>query len=475
MRGAGFTVRGFGFGGAAGPARGATVSRSVDATPSVGIPVAPPTGVPPVVGRAPASETMDRERRPGLTPFSLFLTLLVAYVLYKVQLVLILVLMSVLLATIIERPVHLLERRHVPRGLGILITYIAIIAGLALFSASLAPQIGEQAGNFREQAPDQLRLLRDEWRESGNPLLNGAGANLVNQGIGIISDPTPNVDVNQEAAIGVATSVGGGIVSTLTVFVIAFYYLMEKAWLRRLVLLEIAPASRDRVNRVWDNVEAKVGDWLRGQLLLSLTVGLLATVGYAVLQVPFWPVLGLWAGLTEVIPIAGPWIGGIPAVVLALTKSWNLGLLVIGFIVIIQLLENTVLVPRIMRGAVGLTPMTVFVAILAGTSFLNLAGALLAIPVAAAVQVVLTDYLATRRQAQRGIDTTPPGWRWMRGPLLPVPLHPTPVDPSELAPHRPVVPPETPPPASDAPPAAPAVGWTSDLLARATKRTRGED
>jgi len=473
-------VRGFGFGGDA-PERPDPVSTgqpvSADAAAAV-----MPLGQAPLGPQSPqrpsAPEPARRDQRPGLTPFTLFLTLLVAYVLYKVQLVLILMLLSVLLATIIERPLHLLERRHVPRGLGILAIYVALIAGLTFFFISLAPTIGDQAANFREEAPERLESLRATWQDSPNPLLNGVGEDLLRQGIRFIDDPSPEVSVPQDAAIGVATGVGGGIVSTLTVFVITFYYLMEKAWLRRLVLLEIAPSARERVNRVWDNVEAKVGDWLRGQLLLCLTVGLLATVGYGILQVPFWTVLGLWAGLTEIIPIAGPWIGGIPAVVIALTVSWNTGLLVIGFIVIIQLLENTVLVPRIMRGAVGLTPLTVFVAILAGTQFLNLAGALLAIPVAAAVQVVLTDYLATRRLARQGTDPTPPGWRWMRGPLLPpVPLHPTPVDPAEFAP--PATPaasppsPEAPPAAS--PPAASPTGWTSDLLARATKRTRTED
>ena len=362
-------------------------------------------------------EPLGRERRPGLTPVSLFLTLLVAYVLIKVQLVLVLTLLSIVFATLIEKPVHLLERRHVPRPLGILTTYLTIIAGLTLLFVALAPVISDQADAFRTDAPVQLSELRRSWRGSGNPLLNGPGQDLLGRGIDIIERPgDANVSLPQKTAIGVVTGVGGGIVGALTVLVIAFYYLMEKALLRRLVLMELAPATQPRVERVWNDVEAKVGDWLRGQLTLCLIIGVTATIGYGILQVRFWPILGLWAGLTEIIPIVGPWLGGAPAVVLALSMSWQKALLVAGFIVMLQLLENTVLVPRIMRGAVGLTPLTVFVAILAGTQFLGLAGAVLAIPVAAAVQVFLTDFLGARRALRQTATTDPlPGWRWMRG------------------------------------------------------------
>lgn len=439
-------------------------------TQSIGEPPQPapasggPAQPPPLPVSPRATAGADPQRRPGLTPITLLLTLLIAYVLLKVQIVLVLVLLSVLLATIVERPVHLLERRHVPRGLGILAVYVGLIASLVLFFVLLAPAIGDQADRFRTDAPEQLQQLRDDWRDSANPILSGPGRDLLAQGIRIIERPGDEVSVPQEAAVGVATNVGGAVVGLVTVLIIAFYYLMEKTLLRQLVLVEVAPEARQRVSRIWDNVEAKVGQWLRGQLLLCLTVGLLATVGYGILGVEFWPVLGLWAGITEIVPIVGPWIGGVPAVVIALTQGWNTALLVVGFIVLIQMLENAVLVPRIMRGAVGLTPLTVFLAILTGTQFLGVAGAVLAIPLAAAVQVVLTDYFGARREAQRGAGTSLPAWRWMRGPLAAAPLHPTPVDPAEPDPRPP-----SERPTSSAP--GPAPGWTGDVIARATRRT----
>ncbi len=354
------------------------------------------------------------ERRGGLTPLTLFLVLLLAYVMIQIQVVLIITLLALVFATVIERPVQLLERRHVPRAIGILAIYAAIIGVVALLIVGIAPMVGDQFSTLRDELPGQLEELQAEWRRSNNPVLSGTGADLIGQARQAIRRPP---DPPQEAAVNVLTGLIGGILGTLALLAITFYYLMEKPLLKRLVLDEFTTVNRARVERVWDDVEHKVGGWIRGQLTLCLIIGVLATIGYGILDVRFWPLLGLIAGVTEIIPIIGPWLGGVPAVIVALTDGWQKALFVVGFIIILQFLENTVLVPRVMRGAVGLTPLTVFVAVLAGTTFIGPAGAVLAIPIAALIQVVLTDYLDARRLARRGPRETVAGWRWMRGAL----------------------------------------------------------
>jgi predicted PurR-regulated permease PerM len=432
---------------------------------------------------SPAPPVEVAERRPGLTPVSLFVVLLIAYVVLKVQLVLILTLTAIIFATVIEGPLRRLERRHIPRGAGILIIYASIIGTLVLLGVLIAPAIGDQYNEFREDAPVQLRELQFDWRTSGNRVLSGAGADLLGRVVQVIEAPPAPP---QDTALDVIVGVGGGLVALLAILAMAFYYLMEKALLRRLVLQELRPESRVRVARIWDFAEAKIGGWLRGQLTLCLIIGVTATIGYGIMGIQFWPLLGLWAGITEIIPILGPWIGGVPAVLIALTMGWEKALQVAVFIVLLQFTENTILVPRVMKGAVGLTPLTVFVAILAGTQFYGPLGALLAIPIAALVQVLLTEYLDVRRGTQRGTAIPLPGWRWMRGPLTGnggSEIHP-PVDPAEVRRPAPPAPPAatqpaTPPtaagslstPASptDYTPAGPfgARGWTSELLSRA--------
>ncbi len=349
--------------------------------------------------------------RPGITPVSLLLVLVVAYLLIKVQLVLVLVLLALLFATVIERPVIELEKRRIPRGLSILAVYIAIFGTITLGVMLVSPTIEKEADRFQQEAPAQLTELRNDWLKSRNGLLSGAGADALERAIQEFDDPSAPP---RQLTIGIVAGIGGGVVGTLTVLVMAFYYLMEKQFLRRLVITQVSQSNRDRVARVWDNVEAQVGRWLRGQLTLCMIIGSASLIGYGSMGVRFWPLLGLWAGLTEIVPIVGPWIGGIPAVIIAMTQSWDKALMVGIFVVLLQLTENTVLVPRVMKGAVGLSPLTVFVAILAGTQYLSVAGALLAIPVAAGVQVILSDYLRGRRGPDVA-ETAMPNWRWMRG------------------------------------------------------------
>ena len=375
----------------------------------------PPT---PATDQPPAPPS---ERRPGLTPLSLLIVLVVGYLLIQVQLVLVLVLLSLVFATVIQTPVDALERRHIPRPLAILLVYIALIAGITVLFLVVSPAVREQAMLFRTEAPQSLADLRAAWQGSGNGLLSGPGQQLLGRGIAFIENPSfgGGISVPQGAAVGLLTGIGGGLIGLVTVLIISFYYLMEKAWLRGVALRSTSPETRIRLSTTWDEVEQKVGGWLRGQLTLCVIIGTIATVGYAVMGVSFWPLLGLWAGLTEIIPILGPWLGGIPAVVIALTQGWEKALLVVGFILVLQMLENAVLVPRVMRGAVGLTPLAVFIAILTGTELAGVAGALLAIPVAAAIQVLLSQYTEARREARLAGISALPGWRWMRGSVYP--------------------------------------------------------
>ena len=369
-------------------------------------------------------EHHERPSWRGLTPVSLVVALAVAYLLWQVQDMLILLMFAILFATLIEWPVELLQRQHIPRPISILLIYIAIIAGLTLFFVGVAPVIRDQVALFRDQVPEQVQALRTAWAASGNPLLSGLGQELLSRAVEIVQRPQSEIQVPEGApsvVLGVAASFGGGVIGLLTTLVIAFYYLLEKKWLRQIILEQVKPPNRPRVSQIIESVEAKVGGWMRGQLLLMLTIGLCAAIGYAVLGIRFWPILGIWAGLTELIPIVGPWLGGIPAVIIALTQGWDKALLVVIVIVLLQSLENYILVPRIMRGAVGLSPMTVFLAILAGTQFLGIMGAVLAIPVAAAIQVILTDYFRSRREeylAEMGAEPT--GWQWMRGQRMAV-------------------------------------------------------
>jgi len=353
-------------------------------------------------------------RRQGLTAASLFMVLILFWIVTRIEYVIVLGLFSLLLGTVLEGPVHRLQERHIPRPAAIFLTYVAIIGALVAMVVLIVPPVVHQAESFRDDIPAQLEQLQGDWRRSANPLLSGTGASLIGSVREWIDGSQDPVEVSSDTvqnALPVVTTITGGVVAVVTTLVVTFYYLMEKAFIRKLVISQLSATQQPRVDRIWQDVENKVGAWMRGQLFLCLIIGSIATISYGVLGITFWPLLGLWAGVTEIIPIVGPWLGGVPAVIVALTMGWDKAVMVAIVIVSMQTLENWFLVPRVMRGAVGLSPLTVFVAILAGTQFMGVTGAVLAIPIAAAVQVILTDYFATRAGRRESAMTS--GWRWM--------------------------------------------------------------
>ena len=163
----------------------------------------------------PSGKIAPDERRVGLTPFTLLLVLVVGYLLIQIQFVLVLVLLSLVFATVIQTPVDALDRRHVPRPLAILLVYVAIIGAITVLFILLSPAIREQATAFREQVPHSLSDLRGTWQQSGNALLAGPGQQLLSRGITFIESPDQAQEINvpQGAALGLLTGLGGGLIA----------------------------------------------------------------------------------------------------------------------------------------------------------------------------------------------------------------------------------------------------------------------
>jgi predicted PurR-regulated permease PerM len=204
--------------------------------------------------------------------------------------------------------------------------------------------------------------------------------------------------------------------------VVAFYWLSERTLIKRSLMSWLSAKRANRVRRVWDDIEVKVGGWVRGQLTLMLIVGVVSAVGYFVLGVKYWPALALFIFIAEAIPLVGPYIGTAPAVLVALTQNGNDGLpallgmddfgnvtralLVVMFAVVLQTIEGNVLIPRIMKNSVGISPLTVIISILLGATLAGLAGALIAVPIAGAIQVIMADFKAAKDSDQALDEST---------------------------------------------------------------------
>ena len=183
-----------------------------------------------------------------------------------------------------------------------------------------------------------------------------------------------------------------GVVAVLTVLILTFYLLLEEEGLKK-IYRSVIPADRQKaLSDTTRKIASKLGAWLRGQLFLMMVVGLFTTIGLFIVGSPYALTLGLWSGLTEVIPILGPWIGAVPGVAVGLVESPLQGFLTLLVYIVIQQLEGNVLVPRIMSKAVGLNPFIVILAILIGGKIYGLMGVLLSVPVAAVISVVAEDW-----------------------------------------------------------------------------------
>jgi predicted PurR-regulated permease PerM len=319
-----------------------------------------------------------------------------AWVLIHIRAIIILLVLGVLFAAAIEPLTFRLRRRGFSRGQAILTVYAGIVAVLALVLYLVVPPLVNQATSLIDQIPSILTDLRDQAASSDNEFIRTSGTRTLNRAIAAYDDfrNSPNIESSQ--AIEYATTAVGALFTIVSTMVVAFYWMTEKAIIKRLVLGLVPLDKRDRAHGLWDEVEFRLGGWTRGQLFLCLVIGVLSAIGYFILGLDFWLALGIFAGITEIIPFFGPIIGGTAATMIALTVSWQKALAVIVFVVLLQQLESAFLVPRVMRNAVGMTPLTVILAVLVGGALYGPLGSILAIPIGAAAQVFIQDLLRAR-------------------------------------------------------------------------------
>lgn len=164
--------------------------------------------------------------------------------------------------------------------------------------------------------------------------------------------------------------------------------------MRRAMRVVVPDQFQPFVTHVLGKVRLMLGQWLRGQLSLSLIIGVMAYIGLTILQVPYASVLALLAALFEVVPYVGPVVAAIPAVFFAFTVSPVRALAVLLFYWAMQVLENNLIVPKVMQKAVGINPLISIISILVGAKLAGIAGALLAIPVATSVTIVIREIFA---------------------------------------------------------------------------------
>ena len=319
-----------------------------------------------------------------------------AWMIWQIRSILLLLAIGILFAAVIEPLVFRLRRAGLRRAQAILMVYLVLftILGVALYY--LVPLLVKQLASFDAAVPEIFDNLRQQALQNENSLVRTSGFRVlmrIEQGYNNIRN---SPEVGRDQAFSVVNTVFGFTLTAISMLIVTFYWMVEKVTIKRVVLGLFPFSRRARVHAIWDEIEYRIGGWTRGQLLLMFTVGVISGIIYYGIDLRFWLALAIFAGLTEAIPFIGPIIGGTAAALVALADSPQKALIVIDAAFLMQQLEGAFLVPRVMKNAVGMTPLTVILAVLVGTTLGGPAGALIAIPIGAAVQVLVGSLLRSR-------------------------------------------------------------------------------
>jgi predicted PurR-regulated permease PerM len=329
----------------------------------------------------------------ALIRYAIVMTALAGIILwcgYIVRNALLIVYVSGVLAIGFSPIVRILERqrlgftKRVPRWLAILILYLAILGTVALVIILILPPLVDQAQALWNRIPEMFERTQQFLISKGWLKEHLTMQEAVERAPGSRGDAVGRV-------ARTAASLAGGIFGVVTILILTFYMLVDgESFVTGFVRL-FPRSQRTRIREACRSVSTKVSAWLVGQLLLASTIGSTAALGLYILGVPYFYVLALIAAIGEMIPIVGPVISAVPAVLVALTVSPTLALAVIIFFLVQQQLENHILVPKIMERQVGVSAVMVIVSLLLGGSLLGIVGAILAIPTAAILQVLFYE------------------------------------------------------------------------------------
>jgi len=346
-----------------------------------------------------------------------------AWVILQIRSILVLLALGIIFAAAIEPLVFRLRRAGLRRGQAIMVVYLALFAVIGFALYIIVPLLVHQVTAFDAAVPDIFENLRQQALNNHNNLIRQQGYRALLRIEETYHRVRNSPEIGQDQAVGVVTSAFGVIFTIISLMIVAFYWMTEKATVKRVILGLFPFSRRARAHAIWDEIEYRIGGWTRGQLILMLVIGTLSGIFYYAIDLRFWLALAIFAGLTEAVPFIGPIIGGGVAALIALADSPEKALLVIVFATLLQQLEGAFLVPRIMKNAVGMNPLTVVLAVLIGGVLAGPLGALLAIPIGAACQVLVGNLLRLRddfiASELRTLDVAPLSSRHFDTPFEP--------------------------------------------------------
>lgn len=294
------------------------------------------------------------------------------WVVVQIRDILFLLFIAFLLMTAIRPLVVLLEKIRLPRIVSILLVY-AVVFGL--FGVSLAgtiPLLVAQSTRLITDLPSFAAQVLPFW----------------NIDVGTL---TKQIAPISENIVKVTVGIFSNIITTLTVLVFTFYFLLERARAQQTLMPLVGESVTKKTLDILRQIERRLGSWVRGELVLMGTVGVLSYIGLTILHIDFALPLAIIAGVLEIVPTIGPIVSAIPAILVALATSPFLALSVAALYFIIQQVENNVLVPIVMKRSIGFSPLVTILSVMIGGRFAGVVGAILAVPLVLVLQIIINE------------------------------------------------------------------------------------
>ncbi|MEU1726521.1 AI-2E family transporter [Nonomuraea sp. NPDC005692] len=306
---------------------------------------------------------------------------------------LLLIVVSLFLAVGLDPAVRWLEEHGLPRWAAITAVFAAVIVLFAGFAMAIVPALSEQAGQFAEQLPSYIQQLQN------NPQIRDLDQRY--QLLERLQAYLTSGDLGRQVfggLLGIASIVVSAVFSTLTVLILTLYFLGALRSITRTGYRLIPRSRRDRARLLGDEILNRVGGYVAGNLIISLIAGVTTFVFLSIAGVPYALALAIIVALTDLIPLIGAFIGAGIATLVALFASLPVAIATLIFFIVYQQIENYLIAPKVMKSSVDVPAAATIVAALIGGALLGVVGALLAIPVAAAIQVIVNHVVLPRQE-----------------------------------------------------------------------------
>jgi len=317
------------------------------------------------------------------------------YFLYLVSDILILFFVSLVFSSALDPWVDKLKKKKIPRSASVLMLYFVVFSVLGATLYLIVPPIINEINSISNNFPSYFESISSKFSILKDYSLK----------YGLLDNTKSSFDVVtgylQNTASGVfftLFNIFGGIFSFVLILVLTFYMVVEESAIKKLVWSIAPEKNQSYIMHLINRIQLKLGHWLRGQLIVSLSLAVMSYVGLEILGVNYALVLALLVGFFSFIPYMGAILGAMPAVFIAFTQSPLLAILAIVLFYIVHFIEGNFLQPKIMQKAVGLNPIVSILAILAGFKLAGFIGAILSIPVTTALSVFIKDIFNSKEE-----------------------------------------------------------------------------